>query len=52
MFVDRALKGRTDGALVRVTIPLGRESSLDEAERIFEDFSQQALPGLDPYVPL
>lgn len=52
MFVDRALLGRTDGALVRVTIPLDRDGSIEAAERTFEDFSRQALPGLDLYVPL
>ena len=51
MFVDRALQGRTDGALVRVTIPLGRESGVEAADEIFEDFATSALPGLDPHVP-
>jgi EpsI family protein len=46
MFVDRALRGRTD-----VTIPLGREGGPEAADQIFQDFAAQALSGLDPYVP-
>lgn len=52
MFVDRAFRGRTDGALVRITIPLDRDGGTEKAERMFDEFSQQAMPSLEPHVPL
>ncbi len=52
MFVDRAVQGRTDGALVRLTIPLDRTRGEEHAERIFESFATTAMPNLTPHVPL
>jgi EpsI family protein len=48
---DRATRGRTDGALVRFTIPILRD---DEArsERAFEDLARQVMPILRPYIPV
>ena len=48
---DRASSGRTDGALVRFTIPIfGR---LDEAaaEAAFRDLAPRLVPGLGDFVP-
>jgi EpsI family protein len=47
---DRATRGRTDGALVRFTIPFGRDG--DEAvEAEFRDFAEKLLPMLPRFVP-
>ncbi|HVN37879.1 MAG TPA: EpsI family protein [Myxococcota bacterium] len=48
---DRALHGRTDGALVRFTIPLEREDDEPRADRDFRDLALQVLPQLPPYIP-
>jgi EpsI family protein len=47
---DRATRGRTDGALVRFTIPFGRDG--DEAvEAEFRDLAEKLLPMLPRFVP-
>jgi len=51
MFADRATTGRTDGALVRITVPVGRQTGVEEAERVIHRFAEVAIPPLDPYVP-
>ena len=50
MFVDRALSGRTDGSLVRFTVPIihGNE---DKAQASFESIAQQITPLLKDFVP-
>lgn len=48
---DRATHGRTDGALVRFTIPLEREDDEPRADRAFESLARQVLPALRPYLP-
>ncbi len=50
MFLDRALSGRTDGSLVRFTIPIihGNEA---RAESTFESIAQQITPLLTDFVP-
>ena len=49
--LDRALRGRTDGSLVRFTIPIhgGDEQA---AEREFRDLAPHRGRRLEPYVPL
>lgn len=51
MFADRATTGRTDGALVRLTVPIGRESTVEDADQVIRRFAEFAIPPLDPYVP-
>lgn len=51
MFADRATTGRTDGALVRITVPVDREGGIEHAEEILHRFAAVAAPPLDPYVP-
>jgi len=47
---DRATRGRTDGALVRFTLPFGRRG--DEAvEKEFREFAASVVPLLPAYVP-
>jgi EpsI family protein len=50
MFLDRALSGRTDGSLVRFTVPIihGNEA---KAESTFESIAQQITPLLTDFVP-
>jgi EpsI family protein len=47
---DRATRRRTDGSLVRFTIPILRDDEKG-AERAFESFARQALPILANYIP-
>ena len=47
---DRATSGRTDGALVRFTIPLGRRGDQD-VEGELRDFASRVVPMLPRYVP-
>jgi EpsI family protein len=46
---DRARRHRTDGALVRFTIPLGRDT--ERAEGHFREVASLVLPLLPEYVP-
>jgi EpsI family protein len=48
---DRATRGRTDGALVRFTIPLSRDGNEQLAEAAFQDLARRILPLLNAYVP-
>jgi hypothetical protein len=50
MFLDRARFGRTDGSLVRFTVPIefGDEAA---AEATFREFARLVTPELSEYVP-
>lgn len=50
MFLDRARYGRTDGSLVRFTIPIefGDEAA---AEAIFQEFAGAVTPELPEFIP-
>ena len=50
MFLDRARRGRTDGSLVRFTIPV-RHGDIEAAEAHFKDLAQSVAPLLSEYVP-
>ena len=50
-FVDRLLHQRSDGALVRFTIPIPSGGRMEEAEASFSDFFQQVTPKLAPFLP-
>ena len=49
-FWDRATKNRTDGALVRITIPLESQHP-EKAEKSFRDFADSMGPLLSNYLP-
>jgi EpsI family protein len=49
--LDRALRGRTDGSLVRFTIPI-RRTDEEAAERAFRDLAPRVLSRLENYVPI
>src|SRR5262249_51898196 len=52
---DAMWRGRTDGALVRVIVPIGKGGSRDEAEEVARatglEFSQKLLPLLPGFIP-
>jgi EpsI family protein len=48
---DRATRGRTDGSLVRITIPIQRGDD-EGADQTFRDFAPRVLALLDDYVPV
>jgi len=50
MFLDRARFGRTDGSLVRFTIPI-RFGDEEAAEATFREFAGSVTPMLSAYVP-
>jgi EpsI family protein len=50
LFLDRARTGRTDGSLVRFTVPI-INGDVVAAERAFENFSQSVTPMLTSFVP-
>ncbi len=49
-FWDRALRNRTDGALVRFTVPV-RRGDFEEAEATFRDLAPQVVALLPEYLP-
>lgn len=49
-FWDRAWRHRTDGSLVRVTVPI-RRGDEQRAEREFREFASYVTPTLGRYVP-
>jgi EpsI family protein len=49
--LDRATKGRTDGSLVRFTIPILRNDD-ERAERAFRELAPRVIERLTPYVPI
>lgn len=53
LFWDRARRQRTDGSLVRFTIPLARgsEQEVNRAEEAFTDLASRILPQLAAYIP-
>jgi EpsI family protein len=52
LFLDGLMRNRSDGALVRVIMPIPDGSSVDAADREVVEFIRGAVPLLDPYVPL
>ena len=47
---DRATRNRTDGALIRFTVPVPR-GKLEEAESAFQEFASLVIPELPRFVP-
>ena len=50
VFLDRATSGRTDGSLVRFTIPIRRDNE-EQADAAFRELASELLPWLPAYVP-
>lgn len=48
---DALLRNRSDGALVRLSTPLGALEDATAADRRLQDFMRLALPALPPHIP-
>lgn len=51
LFQDSITKKRTDGALVRIEMPLRRGQSIEEAQKVIDEFTLKVLELLPEYVP-
>ena len=51
LMVDALMRNRSDGALVRVTTPVGASESAENAEQRLVDFVKLAVPQLPAYIP-
>jgi exosortase D (VPLPA-CTERM-specific) len=51
LFVDSLFENRTDGALVRLTIPVRDGESVDAADARLTAFAKEAVGKLEAYVP-
>ena len=49
--LDRAVRQRTDGSLVRITIPI-KNGDIEQSEKVFHDFTTQLAPLLPDFVPI
>jgi EpsI family protein len=49
-FLDRAMRRRTDGSLVRLTVPIWQEDEAG-AEAELDRFTSEFVPKLDGYIP-
>jgi len=49
--LDRALRSRTDGSLVRFSTPIRRGSEVEEAEATLRDLAPRVIAKLPAYVP-
>ena len=49
--VDSVARGRTDGALVRVTTPMNLSASPEDADARLADFLRSTFPALQTYLP-
>lgn len=50
MFFDRAFRSRTDGSLLRFTMPIRRDN-FDEADEAFREFASKMAPELPRFIP-
>src|SRR5262245_53770680 len=50
LFTDALLKNRTDGALVRLTTPIGAAESERDADRRMQSFIRELEPKLSRYL--
>jgi len=51
LFTDALLKNRTDGALIRLTTPIGRTETEHEADLRLQSFIRELEPKLSQYLP-
>lgn len=51
MFWDSVTRRRTDGALVRIEMPLKRGGDIDSAQAVIDEFTQELMEILPEYVP-
>lgn len=51
LFWDSITRNRTDGALVRLEMPLGKEPDVEAAQSLLDSFTVELMKILPPYVP-
>jgi exosortase D (VPLPA-CTERM-specific) len=51
IFWDSLTRNRTDGAMLRLTVPVLAGQSEADADRTLEDFARTLVPALRPYIP-
>lgn len=51
MFLDRTLRSRTDGSLVRFTVPVQFDQTEEAAEASFKELAARVSPLLPPFIP-
>ncbi|KFE34403.1 VPLPA-CTERM-specific exosortase XrtD [Thioclava atlantica] len=51
VILDGAMRGRTDGALVRYVTPIARDEEIEGADARLTRFIASSLPRLDAYIP-
>ena len=51
LFWDSLFKRRTDGALVRLEMPLRRGQTVEEAQAVMDSFTRHLMKILPEYVP-
>jgi exosortase D (VPLPA-CTERM-specific) len=51
IFWDSLTRNRTDGAMLRLTVPVLAGQSEADADRALEDFARTLVPALRPYIP-
>ncbi len=51
IFWDSLTRNRTDGALVRLTVPLGPDVAIADADRELAEFARLSVPALRRYIP-
>lgn len=51
MFLDRTMRARTDGSLVRFTVPIQFDQTEEEAEANFKALAAQVAPRLPDFIP-
>ncbi len=51
LFWDRATRHRTDGALIRFTVPMDKNTTPEESDAVFESLAREMLPLLNEYIP-
>jgi exosortase D (VPLPA-CTERM-specific) len=51
IFWDSLTRNRTDGAMLRLTVPVLAGQSEADADRALEEFARTLVPALRPYIP-
>jgi EpsI family protein len=51
IFWDALTRSRTDGALVRISAPVGAGQTVDEVDAMLAEFARSVVPRLDSYLP-
>lgn len=51
IFWDAMTKNRTDGALVRLTTPIGKDESVEDGDKRLAEFTREFHPLMGEYIP-